>query len=145
MKKNEARKEFRIPSDLTEVPNTSVQVLKFLKPLGLKEAVFFDIRLCLEEALINAMKYGNEFKKEVPVLLTVEYDAKQVRINIEDKGKGFNVKKIKDCTEKENLARGGGRGVYLIRQLMDKVTYNSKGNRLQMVKVLSEKPKAPRK
>lgn len=134
MKKSNARKEFQVPSDLLEVQKTSASVLSFLKPLGLNDGAAFDIRLCLEEALINAMKYGNGLRREVPVHLSVEFDGDEVRIEVKDQGRGFDVKKLQDCTQAENLSENHGRGVFLIRQLMDIVKYNSKGNAVTMIK-----------
>ena len=136
MKKSITRKEFQVPSVLSEVQKTSERVLLFLKPLALSEASLFDIRLCLEEALINAMKYGNKLKQEIPVSLAVEYDEEGVRICVEDQGEGFQLKNLERCTEGDNLLKNSGRGIYLIRQLMDKVVYSPKGNSLLMVKFL---------
>ncbi len=135
-KKAVRKKEFRLPSDLAEVQKASAKVLAFLRPLSLSEAASFDIRLCLEEALINAMKYGHGLRPELEVRLAAEYDDESIRLTIEDHGPGFDVDKVADCTQKSNLLRGSGRGVYLIRQLMDEVEYNAKGNRLTMTKRL---------
>ena len=134
MARDTEKKEFLIPTDLAQVQKTSAKVLAFLKPLSLEEACLFDIRLSLEEALINAMKYGNKLQKNLKVLLKVEAGPDCVRLTVEDKGEGFDVRKIKDCTHGENLLKNRGRGVYLIQQLMDQVRYNSKGNCVVMVK-----------
>ncbi len=136
MKKNVTKKEFLVPSFLPEVQKASEKVLSVLKPLGLNEALLFDVRLCLEEALINAMKYGNKLKEGLQVRLGVECDGDEIRITVEDQGEGFDPKNVKDCTKEDNLLRNSGRGIYLIHQLMDKVIYNEKGNRLLMVKFL---------
>ena len=128
------KKKFQVDSELANVQKTSEEVLSFLRPLPLGEAALFDIRLCLEEALINAMKYGNALKKEVPVELDVEGSAGEVRITVKDQGPGFDVSKRECCTDEKNLYRNHGRGVYLIHQLMDEVRYNEKGNSLLMVK-----------
>ena len=130
------RKKFQVQSDLTNVQKVSEQVLSFLRPLSLAEAALFDIRLCLEEALINAMKYGNGLRKDLEVELDVEGSTEEVRIVVQDQGPGFDVKKLADCTDEKNLFRDHGRGVYLIHQLMDEVRYNEKGNKLLMVKHL---------
>ena len=130
------RKEFYIPSDLTLVQKTSADVLAFLKPAGLSEGQAFDIRLCLEEALINAMKYGNKLKEEIAVRLEVEYDEDEIRIQVEDQGEGFKLKNLALCTEDNNLLKNSGRGIYLIHQLMDRVSYSAKGNSLLMIKFL---------
>ena len=136
------RKEFHIPSDLSLIQSTTNDVLSFLKPLDLAEGVVFDIRLCLEEALINAMKYGNRLDPKVPVELVIEYSKDEVRLLIEDKGEGFDPKALLNCTEGDNLLRQSGRGVYLIHQLMDRVKYNSRGNRLLMVKFVRKENKS---
>ncbi len=132
------KKKFLVPSDLSEVQKVSAKVLAFLKPLDLSQAFLFDVRLCLEEALINAIKYGNSLRKDLKVALEVGYDDTQVQIAVEDQGKGFDPKELKICTSEENLLRTRGRGVYLIHQLMDRAKYNSRGNRLVMVKFLGK-------
>ena len=136
MKKDVTKKEFQVPSALSEVQKTSEKVLQCLKPLALSEALVFDIRLCLEEALINAMKDGHKLKEDLKVKLEVEFASDEIRITIEDQGEGFDHQNLKDCTKVDNLTRNRGRGVYLIHQLMDQVIYNAKGNRLVMVKFL---------
>ena len=137
MAKKTERREYFIPTDLSRVQKASSGILAFLKPLEIDEACLFDIRLCLVEALINAMKYGNRLQKNLKVRVRVEADPdREVRIRVEDKGAGFDVKSLEDCTRKENLLRNRGRGVYLIRQLMDRVQYNSQGNSILMVKRL---------
>ena len=133
-KRNETVKNWRVPSDLSEVQKASAKALSFFKPLGLSDACQFDIRLCLEEALINAMKYGNGLKREVPVDLQAGFDEKKIWLRIEDRGRGFNVSRVSDCTRGEGLLKENGRGLYLIHRLMDEVKYNSKGNCILMVK-----------
>jgi serine/threonine-protein kinase RsbW len=130
------KKKFQVVNDLTNVQKTSREVISFLEPLSLSEAAVFDIRLCLEEALINAMKYGNGLRKDSSVDLEIEYNPEEVRLTVQDQGAGFDPKKLEDCTVEKNLFRNSGRGVYLIHQLMDEVKYNEKGNRLVMVKLL---------
>lgn len=130
------KKKFQVSSDLSKVQGVGGEVLDLLKPLRLDKAVIFDIRLCLEEALINAMKHGSGLDKSKFVTLDVEYDNEKVEIAVEDQGRGFDPEKLKDCTHEDNLYRETGRGVHLIQKLMDKVQYNAKGNRVLMVKYL---------
>lgn len=136
MKENVLQKRLQIPSDLGLVQKASSEVLTFLKPLQLSENDLFDVRLCLEEALINGMKYGHKLKKELSVSLFVEASSSKLTLTVEDQGPGFNYKALEDCTEENNLLKNSGRGVYLIRRLMDEVNYNAKGNSVQMVKYL---------
>ena len=133
------KKKFQVLSELSQVHKASGEVLSFLKPLELSEAQVFDIRLCVEEALVNAIKYGNRQRKELPVDVEAEYDDDQIRIRVQDQGSGFQPGVLPDCTEGENKSRGHGRGVYLMHQLMDEVRYNKTGNSLLMVKSLKKK------
>ncbi len=57
-----------------------------------------------------------------------------VRFVIEDQGKGFNVKKLRDPRKDENLLDEGGRGILVARQAADRVRYNAKGNQVTLVK-----------
>ncbi|MBI3315556.1 MAG: ATP-binding protein [Candidatus Omnitrophica bacterium] len=125
---------------MPEVQKASARVLSFLKPLRLNEGALFDVRLSLEEAVINAIKYGHCLDRGLRVRVVVAYDPKKITLTVEDQGEGFDPKKVEDCTKKYNLAKPSGRGVYLIHQLMDKVRYNAKGNRLEMVKFLKRRP-----
>ena len=136
MKEDSIKKEFLVPSDLSLVQKFSADVLSFLGPLKLDGGIVFDVKLCLEEALINAMKYGHKLQKELKVRLGVEYNEREVRISIEDQGEGFDPGKLVCCTESANLLKSRGRGVHLIRKLRDEVYYNKKGNAILMVKRL---------
>ncbi len=132
------KKEFQVLSDLSVVQKTSAKILAFLEPLSLTQAEQFDIRLCLEEALINAIKHGNGLKPGSKVRVAVEADKDILSFTIEDQGRGFNPKRLADCTKKSNLWECGGRGIYLIHQLMDRVEYNERGNRIRMIKSFTQ-------
>ena len=135
------KKEFQVPSDLTRVQAVGHELLELLTPLHLEDSVLFDIRLCFEEALINAMKYGNALDTTKNAEISVEFDESKVAIAIQDQGSGFKPKKLADCTASEHLLEGHGRGVHLMHKLMDKVEYNDKGNRVLMTKLLKRESK----
>ncbi len=136
MKEKERKIELRVPSTIAEVHEASSKILDFLKPLGLNESAAFDVRLCLEEALINAVKHGNRLNEKLHVKVIVQYDEHELNITIEDEGPGFDPGKVEDCTLEENLLESRGRGVFLMHKLMDSVAYNSNGNGLTMTKRL---------
>ncbi len=129
----------KIVSEVPEIRKTSSKIIDFLKSYNLDEGIIFDIRLCTEEALRNAMKHGNKGKKDKPVLVSYSFDKEKLEITIEDSGSGFEYKKIPDPTTEENILKASGRGVYLIQKLMDEVHFNDRGNRICMVKYISGK------
>lgn len=128
------KKNFKIKSAISEIHPLVREVLGCLQKAGLRERHLYEIKLALEEALINAVKHGNSFRKELPVLVSLIWSAKEVRLVVEDRGQGYDYSKIPDPTLDENIEKGHGRGVFLIRQLMDDVRFNRKGNRIEMVK-----------
>jgi len=129
--------KFEIPSDPKYIKEASAKVLDFIKELGLDKDTVFDIRLCLEEAIINAIKYGNKCDKNLPVNISYSFGDNRLEIVIRDQGSGFDYGNIPDPRSNGNILKHGGRGRFLIRNLMDKVEFNNSGNEIKMVKFLS--------
>jgi serine/threonine-protein kinase RsbW len=127
---------FKIASNIHNIRKASLKVLGALEPFKVSESDLFDIRLCVEEALRNAVVHGNRTNKSLPVTIGYHIDKDKFEAVIEDEGKGFDYKRLADPTKKANLLKLGGRGVYLIRALMDKVEFNDKGNRITMTKYI---------
>jgi serine/threonine-protein kinase RsbW len=128
-----------IDSDLENIKHAVDQIKGLLENIGADESDIFDIRLCLEEALINAIKYGNKFEKSKKVVIDFHYKDAKAAISVEDDGRGFNLSSVPDPTTDENILKGSGRGVFLMRHLMDKLESNKQGNRITMIKHLKSK------
>lgn len=126
----------QIPSDLSLVQSTSSSILASLKSLRLDDSIIFDIKISLEEALINAIKHGNKENIELPVNVNTSICDNYLEIVVEDKGTGFDYTSLMDSIEDKHLEKTSGRGVFLIRKLMDKVTFEDSGRRIRMRKYL---------
>lgn len=89
----------------------------------------FCIRLCLEEAFVNAVVHGNCNEPSRTVHVRMYADGDQCRVCVHDEGAGFDPASISmaECTEL------GGRGVCLIKEYMDDVHFNSVKQCLEMV------------
>lgn len=89
----------------------------------------FCIRLCLEEALVNAVVHGNRNEPHRQVIVRIYDEGEGCRICVQDEGNGFDPETIEmaDCTEL------GGRGVCLIKEYMEDVSFNSDSQCLEMV------------
>ena len=125
----------KIPSDLKYIRKVSTVVENFLKSNNIDDpSLIFDIRLCVEEAVKNAIIHGNKKRRGFPVFISYSLRGARFSIEIEDRGEGFDPDHIPDPTVDENLYRGEGRGVFLIRKFMDKVVYNDRGNKIFMTK-----------
>jgi serine/threonine-protein kinase RsbW len=126
----------QIQSNLNDINKFVTDVLISLKSLSISESVSFDIRLSLEEALINAMKHGNKNNPALAINIDYSVSDNMFKVSVQDSGNGFDYKQLPNPTVEENLLKAKGRGVYLIRHLMDEVSFNRSGNKITMIKYL---------
>lgn len=92
-----------------------------------------EIRLALREALNNALRHGNKLDPSKKIHFSYSCDPQQgLWVMIRDEGVGFNPDAVPDPTQPENLDRTGGRGVFLMRNLMDEVEFRDGGREVQM-------------
>jgi len=124
----------RIPSDIRDIKKVSFGILKDLKPYGISDDAAFDIRLCVEEAVRNAIVHGNKSRKGASVTVTYSIRPGSLEVEVADEGKGFDHRNLPDPTVGENLMKNSGRGVLIIRKLMDRVEFRGPGNIVRMVK-----------
>lgn len=126
-----------IANDSHLLKAVSNKLIQQLKENGVQEEIIFDIHVGFEEALRNAMIHGNQQDSEKKVLVETEVTGESVTILVEDEGEGFEPGELPDPTHGDNLLRESGRGVYLIKHLMDEVRYENGGRRVIMVKYLN--------
>ncbi|MFC1674839.1 ATP-binding protein [Candidatus Omnitrophota bacterium] len=123
---------------LEDVLGFVADFIKKLEPFKINKDKLFDIKLCLSEALINAVKYGNKMDKNKPVLLKLAASVDSVKIEVKDQGSGFDWNSLPSPIDNHNLDKLTGRGVFLIKNLMDKVEFSDGGSRIRMVKYLKK-------
>ncbi len=94
------------------------------RDIGLDEDAAHWVNVSIRECVINAIKHGNkgDSSKRVFVEFTTLVDAvPEMSIRIRDQGPGFDPEDIADPLAPENLLKGSGRGIFLIRSFMDDV------------------------
>lgn len=131
--------ELIISSCNKQVKTVSSKILEVLNGKGVDETFLFDLRLACEKALINAVKHGNKSDPQKTVTVRYEIIPEGVTISIIDQGEGFDYESVPDPRTVKNLLRAGGRGLFLIRKLMDKVEFNDSGNQITMTKLFPKK------
>ena len=123
-----------VENDSILLKDISRKLISTLKEKNIDENIIFDIHVSFEEALRNAMIHGNKLDPEKKVVVDTTVDDDKVVISVEDEGEGFAPGAVPDPTLDENLLKESGRGVYLIRHLMDEVIYENNGSRVIMIK-----------
>jgi len=124
-----------IPADPDAIGEVCQGVMRVLTDKGLAPEGDFDIELALHEALANAVRHGcqNDPTKKVQCVVTCDKSG-EVLIVVRDPGKGFDVTNVPDPRLEENVFRPGGRGIFLINQLMDEVRFADEGREIRMRK-----------
>ncbi len=90
------------------------------------------IMLALSEAVNNAIVHGNNLQEDKTVTITASHRDRQFNISVMDEGKGFDPESIPNPLKEQNLLNEGGRGVYLMKQYADSVTFSQNGSKVTM-------------
>jgi serine/threonine-protein kinase RsbW len=130
--------EVTIPSDTAVGSGLISGLIEAMQERGWEQEHLFRVQLAYEEAIVNAIRHGNECAEDKTVDVRLECDAQQVRIMIEDMGCGFDPNALPDPRSEDRLELPGGRGVMLMRELMTEVNFNERGNRVEMTKHRSD-------
>jgi serine/threonine-protein kinase RsbW len=123
-----------VPSDLALVGDAVELATRYcdtgvLSPRRLR----FNLRTALAEVLANAIAYGNQHDPAKRVQVDIICGREAVRIDVADDGTGFDPTGVPDPTAEANLEREGGRGLFVLRHLVDHVEFNERGNRVCLV------------
>lgn len=92
----------------------------------------FRLQVVLSEALTNAIVRGNCEDRDKWVDVRAELLSEAIRVYVTDEGPGFDPDTVPDPVTPEQLDTAGGRGLYLIRKLVDAVQFNEQGNSICM-------------
>ncbi|MCA9732365.1 MAG: ATP-binding protein [Deferribacteres bacterium] len=126
--------EARIPSRLDLLGGLVYYLTEEMFKHGIITLREINVKVAFVEALTNAVEHGNRLNPEKEVIVRAEFDNKYAKIHIFDEGEGFDFKSLPDPTQKENLFRARGRGVFMMRQFMDDVIFHEPGNHVTLIK-----------
>lgn len=128
------RRVFEVDNDLNKVDRVVGRLIDHCRELGFDESrLRLNLRVGVTEALVNAILYGNERDPGKSVRLEASFALDAVVVTVTDQGHGFDPEALPDPTLPRNVRRTGGRGIYLIRKLMDEVEFSPQGNSITMV------------
>lgn len=128
-----------LPNDLASIEEAVNAVLEHCAFCGANRGrVRLKLRVGLWEALANAILYGNQADPAKRVRVEVAVRDSAITARITDQGSGFDPHSLPDPTRPENLLRPEGRGIFLMRKLLDEVFYNDQGNSVTLVVRIQE-------
>jgi serine/threonine-protein kinase RsbW len=133
------RMSITLTSTMESVDEVEAAAEKLAAEAGLDEDERFHVTMAAREAAVNAVLHGNEYDPAKRIAASFENTGDALVITISDQGKGLDPERLPDPRTPENLLRGTGRGIFLIRSFMDEVHFRQlhPGTELTLVKHLA--------
>ncbi len=134
-----AKQSVALKSTMESVNEVEAIAERMAEEAGLDEDTRFHVTMAVREATINAVLHGNEYDPAKQITATFENNGKDLVFVVTDQGKGLDPDTLPDPLAPENLLRGTGRGIFIIRSLMDEVHFRQlhPGTELTLVKHLA--------
>lgn len=126
--------ECSLPSEVTAISPFVDKLMLLLRNCGCVFEGVSDVEIALREALANAIIHGNheDRRKQVHVACSCQPD--EVSIAVKDEGEGFDANNLPDPTAPENIESVHGRGIHVMKALMDEVRFEEGGVAVHMRK-----------
>ncbi|GAB4238797.1 MAG: anti-sigma F factor [Ekhidna sp.] len=93
----------------------------------LNDDIYGNIMIAVTESVNNAIVHGNKSDKKKNVSLSLTLEKSNIKFIVEDEGPGFDYQNLPDPTLPENLSKPGGRGIFLMKNLCDEVSFKNEG------------------
>jgi serine/threonine-protein kinase RsbW len=123
----------RLPSDVGFIEEAVELVVRHcLAGHQATKTTRFRLQVVLSEAISNAIVRGNQEDRAKWVDVRAELLADLIRVYVSDEGPGFDPDAVPDPVHPKQLDEAGGRGLFLIRKLVDLVQFNEQGNTICM-------------
>ena len=109
------------------------RILELVQPAHLSDDGRDSLAVAVAEALSNAVVHGHRHRPDTHVRVAVAVTPGEcAAIEVADSGPGFDSMRVSDPTEPEGLLSTRGRGVFLMRRLVDSLEYNASGNKVRL-------------
>lgn len=128
-------REFTFPGDPESLAGSRQAVMDFIAPHCSSDIEEVDILIAVQEALANAILHGCQKDCSKTIHCSVVIDPTAFTITVRDCGPGFDVEAATRAAEADMNTTTHGRGIALMRSLMDEVTYRNGGSEVEMRKL----------
>lgn len=121
---------------MDSVSKVEEEAEKLIEAAGIDADEAFKLTMGIREAAVNAVLHGNSYDPAKCVTVTMECSQEQLVVTVADEGTGFEIENLPDPLAEENILRGTGRGIFLIRSFFDEVHFRQlhPGTEIRLVK-----------
>jgi serine/threonine-protein kinase RsbW len=115
--------EFVLPSELDVLERIDSLTGKYGKLAGFNDSSLMEIAIAVVEAVTNAVVHGNDMSEDKKVTVRFEWSPGVFEVAVHDEGGGFDIDRVCDPTDPERRMGTSGRGIYIMREVMDSVVF----------------------
>jgi serine/threonine-protein kinase RsbW len=126
-------KAISIQSTLDNIGHIEKLVDEISEQCKLSSDVYGKILIATIEAVNNSIVHGNKFDKSKTVEVSVQISKSAIHIYVKDQGPGFKFEDVPDPTKPENIENVSGRGVFLMKNLADKINFEANGSHVELI------------
>ena len=126
--------QISIPSSLNYLKDVDDFMERKLKKCGLSESDLADVAISVTEAVTNAVIHGNKCDPRKRVTIILEIKKPDITIWVRDQGNGFDPESVPSPVENNNVLKKVGRGIFILKSLMDEVDFTFEPHGGTMVK-----------
>ena len=130
------RGSMTLESELSSVDPVEAKAEGLAREAGFDEDTSSQIAMVVREAVINAILHGNKKDPAKQVQVSYELNAEALKIKIADEGPGLDPDSVPDPLAPENILRSSGRGIFLMKAIMDEVHFHqlNPGTEIELIK-----------
>ena len=112
-----------INSDKKHIKDVEALMMKANSEFGLNDDEYSKMMIAVTEVAMNAIMHGNKENTYKKVRIYVEFDNFMIKIIIMDEGDGFEIGRLPDPTDMDNILDVHGRGIFIARAMVDEFFY----------------------
>ena len=135
---NKEESHFRliINSDLTELQKVESFTEELSNRMNFTDEEKDSLAISITEIVSNGIVHGNKLDKTKKVVIDYELSPNTITISVQDEGAGFDIDKIENPLKPQNLLKESGRGIFIVKALMDDLSFHfdRTGTTVKMVK-----------
>lgn len=121
-----------IPSNPKRIVELEGFLMNVLSELDISKERYPEMLISLTEAVNNAIIHGNKLDENKQVKINCQKSRKHLCFSISDEGDGFDVTEVPDPTSDRHIECCGGRGVFIMSNLCDRIQFKNNGSTVEM-------------
>ena len=130
--------QLNIPSSTESLIEVENFIDEVCEAYYITNSYYGNILITILEAVKNAIYHGNKNSKDKLVNISFKSVPNGLCFTIKDQGDGFDFRNVANPIDaKDSKDENAGKGIFLIRSLADQVSYNSKGNVVEIIFFIS--------